>query len=95
LALALAILPLPVTVIESPLRTLLVTAVGAASLTESRLLSTSEAAVALTAIASGAQKEERAAFVESTKSLPQYHFAVGRHAYSQAVLDNRIGSMAG
>jgi hypothetical protein len=91
----LPVLPLPVTMIEPPLWTLLVSAVGAASLKEPRLLAAGKAAVALSAIAVRTQKEERTAFAGKTKPLPEYHFAVGRHACSQAALDNRNGSVAG
>ena len=81
--------------IESSLRTLLVPAIGTAALTEPSLLAAGEAAIALPAITVGTQKKQRAAFYGNTKTLPQNHFAMRRHACSQAELDNGTGSVAG
>jgi len=92
---ALTVLPLPVAMIEPSFRTLLMSPVGATSLTESGLLAAGEATVALAAITAGTQKKERAAFATQAKPLPQNHFAKSRHACSQAALDNGLGFVAG
>ena len=90
-----AVLPLPVAMIELSFRAVLVSPVGAAPLPESGLLAAGEAAIALTAITVGAQKKERAAFTAQAKPWPQNHFAMNRHACSQAALDNGLGFVAG
>jgi hypothetical protein len=88
LAAALAIRALPVAVIESPLGTLLVSAIGAPPLPYSGLLATDQAAIPLPAITMGAEKEHPAAFAAEANPQPQNHFAVHRHAFSLAALDN-------
>jgi len=62
-----AISALPVSVIEPAFRTLLVAAVGAASLTEPGLGAAFDAAVALATVATRAQEEDRAAFPAHAK----------------------------
>jgi hypothetical protein len=59
---ALTIGTLPVAVIESPLGALLVPAIGAPPLPRSGLLAAGQAAIALPAITSRAEKENRTAF---------------------------------
>jgi len=81
--------------VEPPFGTLLVAAIGGASLTEPCLLPANEAAVALPAITVGTQKEPPAAFAEQTNPWSQNYFARSRHAHSQAALDNSYGSMSG
>jgi hypothetical protein len=83
LRLALAVLPLPVPMIEASFWTLLMSPVGAAPLPDSGLLPAVEAAIALAAITVGAQKKQRAAFTAQAKPWPQNHFAMNRHASSQ------------
>jgi hypothetical protein len=95
LALALAVLPLVITVVESSCRALLMPPVGGAPLTEARPLPAGGAAIALAAVAVGTEKEQGAAFGQKTKPLSQNHFAVRRHAGSQAVLDKRRDFVAG
>jgi hypothetical protein len=85
---ALAIHTLSVTVIESPLGTLLVSAIGAPPLPYSGLLATNQAAIPLPTITMGAEKEHPAAFAAEANPQPKNHFAVHRHAISLAVLDN-------
>jgi hypothetical protein len=92
---ALTVLPLPVTMIEPPFWTLLVPAIGAAPLAEPGLIAAGGAAIALSAIATGTEKKDRAAFTAQAKSLPENHFAMNRHACSQAALDNGYGFVAG
>jgi len=92
---ATAVLPLPVAMIEPPFRAVLVSPVGQAPLTATGLLAAGETAIALAAITVGAQKKERAAFTAQAKPWPQNHFAMNRHACSQAALDNGLGFVAG
>lgn len=81
--------------VEPPFGSLLVAAVGAASLPEPCLLTASDAAIALTAVTLGTEKEQRAAFAVQTNPWSQNYFARSRHAYSQAALDNGYGSVSG
>jgi hypothetical protein len=91
----LPVLPLPVTVIEPSLETLLVAAIGRPPLLPASVLTADEAAIALPAIAVGAKEEHRAAFDGIAEPLPQKYFAVRRHTCPQAALDNGNGSVAG
>jgi len=91
---ALTILPLPVAVIESPFRALLMSAVGAPPLMKSRLVPATEAAVALTAITAGTEKKDRATFAAATNPSPQNGLAVNRHARLRAGLDKRYSYVA-
>ncbi len=68
-------------------RTVPVPAIGAAMLTQPRLLTAGEAAIALSAVTSGTDKEHRMAFAAQANPLPENHFALLRHARSQAGLD--------
>jgi len=95
LRLALTVLPLPVTMIEASFQTLLVSAIGTASLVQPGLIAAGHAAIALSAITVGAEKENGTAFTAQANPLPQNHFAMRRHACSQAGLDNSDGSVAG
>jgi hypothetical protein len=73
----------------------LVSAIGTAPLTESGLIAAGDAAVALSAVTVRTEKENGAAFIAQANPLPQNHFAMNRHASSQAGLDNSNGSVAG
>jgi hypothetical protein len=84
---ALPVLPLPVAMIEPTFRTLLVPAISGAPLVEAGLTAAGEAAIALSAITVGTEEKDRAAFAAQAKPLPENHFAMNRHAYSQAALD--------
>jgi hypothetical protein len=70
-------------------------AIGGAPLAETRLLPAWVAAIALSAVAFGTQKEQGAAFGNQTKPPWQNHFAMRRHADCEAVLDNGPGFVAG
>jgi hypothetical protein len=83
----LPVLPLPVTMIEPAFRALLVAAIGGAPLMAPGLLAAGEAAIALSPIAIRTEKEHGAACAAQAKPLPENHFAMNRHAYSQAALD--------
>jgi len=87
-------LPLPVAMIEPSFRAPLMAAVGSALLLPPGSGATSEAAIALSAIAAGAQEEHRATFAVLANSLPENHFAMNRHAFPQAALDNGNGFVA-
>jgi hypothetical protein len=67
---------LPVAMIESTLRTLLMPAIGAVQLLEPSLLAASPTAIALATITARAQKEQRAAFAAHANSQPEDHLAV-------------------
>jgi len=91
---ALTIRPLPVAVIESPFRALLMSAVGAPPLLEPRLVTATEAAISLAAITVATEKKDRAAFAAAANPLPQNCFAVNRHAHARAGLDKRYSYVA-
>jgi hypothetical protein len=94
-ALAVAVLPLAVAVVEPPFGTLLVTAIGRAMLAQARRSAALQAAIALSPITTGAQKKQRATFPGVTEPLSQNHFRLCRHAPYQAALDNGSGFVAG
>ena len=74
--------------IELSLRTLLVAAVGAAALLESRLSAASRAAIALAAVAVLTDPEHRLASAAAANPLTENGFAMYRHPRPQAGLDN-------
>ena len=84
---ALPILSLPVAMIESPLRALLVSAIGTLPLAKPGVQAASRAAVALPTVTVGAEKEHRAACTHQANPQPEDHFAVNRHASWLAALD--------
>jgi hypothetical protein len=86
--------PLTVAMVEPPLGALLVTAVGAAALAESRTSLTGGTAVALAAITTGAQKELGAAFAAPANPSPEA-IVRRRHAHWQAALDKGSSFVAG
>jgi hypothetical protein len=92
---ALPVLPLAVAMIEPAFRTLLVPEVGATPLTPAGLVATGGAAITLSAIATRTEKEDHMTFTTQANPLPGNHFALTRHACSQAGLDNGNGSVAG
>ena len=69
------ILPLPVAMIESSFRTLLVSAIGATTLREPGLLAASEAAITLPAITAGTKKKDGVTLVAKANPLPENYFA--------------------
>jgi hypothetical protein len=93
---AATVFPLSITMIELPFGTLLVSSVGGSPLLAAGLLAAWIAAVALSAIAVRANKENRVAALTKTNPLPQNRFAMNhRHASSQAELDNGSSLVAG
>lgn len=90
-----AILPLTIAMIQPSFLTLLVAAIGAATLMPTGVLATGHAAIALTAIATGTDKENGPASGVKTKPLPQNYFVERRHLSSQRVLDNGSAFMPG
>jgi hypothetical protein len=82
---AAAVIALPVAMIEPSFGALLVAAVGAPSLADSRMLTARGAAVALSAIAVRTDEEHCVTLAAEANSLPEYRFAMNcRHASSQA-----------
>lgn len=79
---ALTVLLLAVAMIEPPLGTLLVAAIGRTMLTQAGLPAASPAAIALPTVTMRAQEKHRAAFAGMTKPLPQNCFRMRRHASS-------------
>jgi hypothetical protein len=89
------VLLLTITMVEPPFGTLLVAFIGAPPLPASSLLAAWFAAVAMSAIAVRADKENRVAASTKANPLPQNRFAMNhRHASSQAELDNGTGLVA-
>ena len=80
--------------IESPFGTLLMTTIGAAPLIQTDLVPAMQTAVALPAVAMGAEEERGPAFTAQTNPQPQNHFAMNRHPPSPAGLDNGNGFVA-
>lgn len=80
--------------IEPPFQTLLVPAIGASPLPQPGLMAAGETAITLSPITVGTQEEQSATFAEKAKTLPQNHFAIGRHAYLLAGLDSDGGFVA-
>jgi hypothetical protein len=75
-------------------RTVLVPAVGTAALMESGLITAGETAIALSAVTVQTEMEHRVAFAAQANPLQENHFAMSRHASSQAGLDNGNGFVA-
>jgi hypothetical protein len=74
---------LPVAMIEAALWTPLVPAIGRTPLFQPGLVTTREAAVALSAVTMRAEKERRAAALAQTNPLPENRFPMRCHAYPQ------------
>lgn len=92
---ALAVLPLPVPMIEPALRALLVPPVGRTVLPPPGLAAASRAAIALSAIAVRANPEQHLASLPATNPLPQNDFSMNRHPPMQADFDNGNSSCQG
>jgi len=73
--LALPVLTLTVAMIQPAFGTLLVPAIGTATLAHPGLLAAGLTAIALAAVAAGAKKESRLAVAREANALPQNHFA--------------------
>jgi len=89
-----AVLLLPVAMIFPCFRAIPVPAIGNTMLTQAGSLTADEAAIALSAITLGTDKEHRLTFAVQANPLPENHFALLRHARSQAGLDNGRGFVA-
>lgn len=86
--------PLAIAMVEPPFGALLVTAVGATALAESRTSLTGGTAVALATITTGAQKEFGAAFAVPANASSEA-IVRRRHANWQAALDKGSSFVAG
>lgn len=87
-ALTLPVLTLPIAMIESSFRALLVPAIGATPLVQPGLLTAGQAAITLAAIKVRTEKKYGATFAQQTNTQPQDRLAMNRHASLQAALDN-------
>ena len=83
---AIAVVPLPVAMVQSSFRALLVAAVGPASLLPAGLDLAGRAAITLAAVTVGADPEHRVA--PAARSLSENNFAMTRHPRCQVGLDN-------
>jgi hypothetical protein len=79
---------LAVTVIRTSFRSLLVAAVGQASLLPANLLSTQRAAVVLPPVTVAADPEDLATLAGTAKSLTEDNFGADRHPRPKVGLDN-------
>ena len=84
---ALAVLPLPVPVIEPALRTLLITAVGGTVLLAPSFQAARQAAIALSAITVRTNPEHRLASLAAANPLSENHFFPNRHPPTQVDFD--------
>jgi len=92
---ALAVVLLPIPVVESAFGTLLITAVGRPVLPAPGFSAARRAAIALSAIAMCTNPEHRLASLTATNPLPENHFSMNRHPPTQADFDNGNGSCQG
>ena len=91
-----AVLALPVAMIESAFRALLVPPVCTPPLTPPGKLTALRAAIAVSAITVRADEESHVTLWSEANSLPENCFVVNlRHAFSQAGLDNGRRFVAG
>jgi len=91
----LAIVLLPIPVVEPAFRALLIAAVGRPVLPTPGLAAARRAAIALSASAMGTNPEHRLASLAAANPLPENHFALNRHPPVQADFDNGNGSCQG
>jgi hypothetical protein len=92
---ALAVVLLPVAMIEPAFRTLLIAAVGRAVLPAPGLAAARRAAITLSAIAMRANPEQRLASLAAANPLPENHLSMNRHPHTLADFDNGNGSCQG
>jgi hypothetical protein len=92
---ALAVLLLPIAVVEPAFRTLLIAAVGRPVLPAPGFATARRAAIALSTIAMRTNPEHRLASLAATNPLPENHFSMNRHPPTQADFDNGNGSCQG
>jgi hypothetical protein len=92
---ALAVLLLPVPVVEPAFRALLIAAVGRPVLPAPRFGAARRAAIALSAIAMRTNPEHRLASLAAANALPENDFSMRLHPPTQADFDNGNGSCQG
>ena len=92
---ALAVLLLPIPVVEPTFETLLIPAVGRPVLPAPGCGAARRAAIALSAIAMGTNPEHRLTSLAAANALPENHFSMNRHPPTQADFDNGNGSCQG
>ena len=85
---AVTVLALPVAMIKASFRALLVAAVRLPALMNARLLTAGQAAIALSTITAGAQKENGAALAAQANPQPENKLTIVGHARRRAQLDN-------
>jgi hypothetical protein len=91
----LAVLLLPVPVVEPTFQTLLIAAVGSPVLPAPGFGAARRAAIALSAIAMCTNPEHRLASLAAANALPENHLSMNRHPPTQADFDNGNGSCQG
>jgi hypothetical protein len=91
----LAVLLLPIPVIEPALQTLLIAAVSRPVLPAPCFGAARRAAIALPAVAMCTNPEHRLALKAAAHALPENHFSMNRHPSTQADFDNGNGSCQG
>jgi hypothetical protein len=90
------VIPLTIAVVEPAFHALLVASIGTPPLLPAGVCAAPFAAIAMSAIAVGADEKHGVALLTETDSLKENRFAVSlRHASSQAELDNGTRFVAG
>lgn len=89
---ALAIMLLPIAVVEPAFGTLLIAAVGRPVLPAPGFAAARRAAIALTTITMCTNPERRLAPLAAANALPENHFSMNGHPPTQADFDNGNGS---
>jgi hypothetical protein len=92
---ALAVLLLPIPVVEPAFRALLIAVVGRPVLLAPGFGAARRAAIALAAIAMRANPEHRLASRPAANALPENRFSMNRHPPTEADFDNGNGSCQG
>ena len=92
---ALAVVLLPIPVVEPAFRALLIAAVGRPVLPAPGFGAANRAAIALPAITMSTNPEDRLASLAAANALPENHFSRNRHPPGQADFDNGNGSCQG
>jgi hypothetical protein len=92
---ALAVVLLPIPVVEPAFGTLLIAAVGRPVLPAPGFAAARRAAVALSAVAMCTNPEHRLASLAAANPLPENHFSMNRHPPRQADFDNGNASCQG
>jgi hypothetical protein len=92
---ALAVLLLPIPVVEPAFGALLIAAIGRPVLSPSGFSAARRAAIALSAIAMRTNPEHRLASRPAANALPENHFSMNRHPPTEADFDNGNSSCQG